>query len=136
MSRWMLMLSEKCAPIVTLLDEHIRSGPLIGMDETQTQVLGEEDRADTATSYMWLARGGPPGKIVVRFMYHPTVFRQVKIPQKSAKKYPSDDGYFYPVFLPHEGMLHAVTLSFEQHDIAMMSETVDHGGCHLVVGHD
>jgi len=34
------MLAEKCAPIVTLLDAHIRSGPMIGMDETPTQVLG------------------------------------------------------------------------------------------------
>jgi len=94
MSRWMLMLAEKCKPIINLLDAHIRSGPLIGMDETPTQVLGEEDRADTATSYMWLARGGPPGKTAVRFMYHPT--RSSSVPKEFLRTYNGvlqTDGY-------------------------------------------
>jgi transposase len=44
----------------------------MGMDETTVQVMGEEDRPDTAKSYMWLARGGPPGKPVVLYEYHKT----------------------------------------------------------------
>jgi transposase len=39
------------------------------MDETVVQVMGEEGRKDTQKSYMWLARGGPPGKAVVIFKY-------------------------------------------------------------------
>ena len=39
------------------------------MDETTVQVMGEEGRKDTQKSYMWLARGGPPGKPVVIFKY-------------------------------------------------------------------
>jgi transposase len=42
------------------------------MDETTVQVMGEEGREDTQKSYMWLARGGPPGKPVVLYEYHET----------------------------------------------------------------
>jgi transposase len=34
--------------------------------------MGEEGRKDTQKSYMWLARGGPPGKKVTWYEYHPT----------------------------------------------------------------
>jgi transposase len=40
------------------------------MDETTVQVMGEEGREDTQKSYMWLARGGPPGKKVLWYEYH------------------------------------------------------------------
>jgi transposase len=42
------------------------------MDETTVQVMGEEGRDDTQKSYMWLARGGPPGKTAVWYEYHET----------------------------------------------------------------
>jgi transposase len=35
-------------------------------------VIGEAEREDTQKSYMWLALGGPPGKTVVWYEYHPT----------------------------------------------------------------
>jgi transposase len=72
MSRWMLELASRCSPVIDAIERHIRSGPMIGMDETPTQVLGESGRASTSVSYMWLARGGPEGKLAVRFMYKPT----------------------------------------------------------------
>ena len=45
---------------------------MIQMDETPVQVMGEEGRLDTQKSFMWLARGGPPLKIVVWYEYHMT----------------------------------------------------------------
>ncbi len=42
------------------------------MDETRVQVHNEPDRPDTRNSYMWLARGGPPGKTVIIYEYHET----------------------------------------------------------------
>ena len=42
------------------------------MDETPVQVMREEGRDNTQTSYMWLALGGPPGKTVAWYEYHPT----------------------------------------------------------------
>lgn len=85
MSRWMLSLADRCEPIIDMIDLHIRSGPMIGMDETPTQVLGEPGRENTATSYMWLARGGPPGKLAVRFLYRPT--RSSSVPKEFLRGY-------------------------------------------------
>jgi transposase len=50
----------------------LKAGPVMQMDETTVQVMGEEGRNDTQKSYMWLAHGGPPGKPVIVYEYHPT----------------------------------------------------------------
>jgi transposase len=85
MSRWMLAVADRCKPIVEAIEGNIRSGPMIGMDETPTQVLGEPGRKNTATSYMWLARGGGPGKRAVRFLYRPT--RSSSVPKEFLRGY-------------------------------------------------
>jgi len=72
MSNWQQQAYEKLAPLFTLLKETVKSGPVIQMDETTVQVMGEEGREDTQKSYMWLARGGPPGKPVVLYEYRET----------------------------------------------------------------
>jgi transposase len=51
-------------------EQHVLSGPVIQMDETTVQVMNEPEKSNTSTSYMWLARGGPPGKPVVDYAYH------------------------------------------------------------------
>jgi transposase len=50
----------------------LKSGPVIQMDETTVQVMGEEGREDTQKSYMWLALGGPLDKPVVLYEYRET----------------------------------------------------------------
>jgi len=72
MSNWQQQAYEKLAPLFSLLKETVKSGPVIQMDETTVQVMGEEGRDDTQKSYMWLARGGPPGKPVVLYEYRET----------------------------------------------------------------
>ena len=59
MSNWQQQVYAKLKPLFVLLKETLKSGPVIQMDETTVQVMGEEGRADTQKSYMWLARGGP-----------------------------------------------------------------------------
>ncbi len=59
------------------LDE-IRAGPVVQMDETRVQVMKELERPDTAQSFMWVMRGGPPGKPVIVYRYHPS--RSASIP--------------------------------------------------------
>jgi hypothetical protein len=34
--------------------------------------MGEEDRADTQKSWIWLARGGPPDQTAIIFKYNPS----------------------------------------------------------------
>ena len=72
MSNWQQQVYQKLTPLFKLLKETVKSGPVIQMDETPVQVMGEEGRSDTDKSYMWLARGGPPKKKVVWYEYHET----------------------------------------------------------------
>lgn len=71
MSGWAIKAAAACEPLLELMHEHIRSGPLINMDETPVQVLKEPGRKNTTKSYMWVARGGPPDEPAVLFEYHP-----------------------------------------------------------------
>jgi len=81
MSNWQQQAYEKLKPLFVLLITALKSGPVMQMDETVVQVMGEtvindhgaaEKRPDTAESRMWLARGGPPGKTVVLYQYRQT----------------------------------------------------------------
>ena len=72
MSNWQQKAYAALDPLFVLLKEVVKSGPILQMDETTVQVMGEEDRKDTQKSYMWLARGGPPGKTVIWYEYHTT----------------------------------------------------------------
>jgi len=77
MSNWQQQVYQKITPLLELLLKTVKSGPVLQMDETTVQVISdrkseEEARKDTQKSYMWLARGGPPGKKVTWYEYHPT----------------------------------------------------------------
>jgi len=72
MSNWQQQAYGKIKPLFGLLKGVLRSGPVMKMDETPVQVMGEEGREDTGESRMWLALGGPPGKPVVLYEYHET----------------------------------------------------------------
>ena len=72
LARWMVRLGEAIQPLVNLLGEGLEEGPILQMDETSVQVLKERDRTPTTASYMWVQKGGPPGRPVVRYHYAPT----------------------------------------------------------------
>jgi len=79
LSGWITQASEKCLPILDLLKNEIRSGPLINIDESTLQVLKEPGRSDTSKSYMWVFCGGVPERKAVVYQYHPTRSGQVPI---------------------------------------------------------
>jgi transposase len=54
------------------MKKQLQAGSVLQMDETPVQVMNENDRENTQKSYMWLARGGPPGKPVVLYEYRET----------------------------------------------------------------
>jgi transposase len=70
MSRWIINVSGRLSPLLDLMDEAVQNGPVMQMDETRMQVHGEEGKADHTLSYMWVARGGPPEKPLIRYRYH------------------------------------------------------------------
>jgi transposase len=72
MSNWQQQAYEKLEPVFAILKRTVKEGPVVQMDETEVQVIGEENRSDIQKSRMWLARGGPPDKKVIWYEYHPT----------------------------------------------------------------
>jgi transposase len=72
MSNWQQQVFKKLSPLFVLLKDIVRSGTALQMDETAVQVIGEEGRDDNQKSRMWLARGGPPGNMVIWYEYHRT----------------------------------------------------------------
>lgn len=74
---WAMQVAEACAPVLGLLRQHLLRGSLVQADETTLQVLEEVGRAAQTKSYMWLFRGGTPGKPVLEYRYHPTRAGQV-----------------------------------------------------------
>jgi transposase len=76
MSNWQRQGYDRIKPLMELMNEALKSGPVMQMDETEVQVMGEmtgkEKRDDILKSRMWLARGGPPGKPVVIYQYRQT----------------------------------------------------------------
>jgi transposase len=78
MSNWTLKVFDRVKPLLELLRRQIRSGPVVGIDETTVQVMGEAGRANTTKSFMWVYKGGDPKRPVVEYQYHPS--RSGKIP--------------------------------------------------------
>ena len=72
MCNWAIRIHEDHQMLEQVLLEEIRSGPLIGIDETTVQVMNEIGKANTSKSYMWVFVGGPPGKLLILFHYDPS----------------------------------------------------------------
>ena len=73
MDNWQLKVYEKLKPMEKILMNHIKSGPVINMDETTVKVLkyeNAEKNKDRKKSYMWLACGGPKKQKAVIYRYH------------------------------------------------------------------
>ena len=75
---WTAQAALQCDPLMELFLDEIRAGPVMQMDETRVQVMKELGRADTAQSFRWVMRGGPPEKPVILYRYHPS--RSAAIP--------------------------------------------------------
>jgi len=72
MANWVVQASQKCRPLIDLLEKEIRSGPLINADETPYQVLNEPGRRNTSKSYMWVFKGGREDHPTLLYQYHRT----------------------------------------------------------------
>jgi transposase len=72
MANWQQMSYKRLTHLLNLLKQTVKSGSKLQMDEVPVQVMKEEGRENTQKSYIWLARGGPPGKTVVWYNYFET----------------------------------------------------------------
>ena len=72
MAGWMIQLDEKLNALMAAMKAVFYQGRVIHIDETRLQVLDEPGREATQQSYMWVYRGGLPGRPVVWFQYAET----------------------------------------------------------------
>ncbi len=94
MANWSVAVFEKLRPLQQLMRHQIRQGPVVQIDETTVQVMGEPGRPNTTKSFMWVFLGGSPGQPVVDYQYHPT--RSGTIPSEVLRDYSGfiqTDGY-------------------------------------------
>lgn len=92
---WAMAVAEKCSPLIDIMIEQIRGGPVIRMDETTLQVLKEPGRPAESKSYMWVAMGYTADeKPLLLYQYHPT--RSGEVPRNILGDYRGilqTDGY-------------------------------------------
>ncbi len=79
MCTWLIKVADLARPLMDLMGQEIRSGPVVNVDETTVQVMKEPGKADTSKSYMWLFRGGQPDRPVLVFEYHPSRSGQIPL---------------------------------------------------------
>ena len=94
MSNWIVAVGKRIFPLIELMRERIRAGPLIQMDETTLQVLREPGRENAAKSHMWLTRGGAPQAPLYLYEYSPS--RGSECPRAMVENYEGylqSDGY-------------------------------------------
>lgn len=72
MCHWTIEVARRLEPLMELLRQKIRAGPYVQIDETTLQVLKEPGRQPESKSYMWIYRGGEPGKPSLIFQYFPS----------------------------------------------------------------
>jgi len=72
MAKWMIQAAVHCNGLINLLQDEIRGGPLIGIDESPLQVLNEAGRHNTSKSYMWVYRGGQLEHPILLYQYYRT----------------------------------------------------------------
>jgi len=79
MANWFVHAAQRCSPLMGLLQNEIRSGPLINVDESPFQVLNEPGRRNTTKSYMWVFCGGLLDRPALLYQYHPSRSGQVAL---------------------------------------------------------
>jgi transposase len=94
MANWAIKAAASCGELIELMEQEIREGPVVRIDETRIQVMKEYQREDTSLSYMWVFRGGPPRKPVILYKYHPTRSGEVVLSYlKGYEGFIQTDGY-------------------------------------------
>lgn len=95
MALWMVRLSAQLQPVVNLLEDTLLAGEYLQGDETRMKVLKEPGMKASSHKWVWLMRGGPPGKPVVMFNYDKSRGKEVakRLLAGFEGRYFQSDGY-------------------------------------------
>ena len=80
LANWVIRAGQLIQSLIDRLAGELLAGRLIHMDETTLQVLKELNQLATSQSWLWVRRGGPPGKAIVLFDYDP--HRNQSVPKR------------------------------------------------------
>ena len=72
MAHWIIRLHDVFLPLINLIKETQLEGDYLQGDETRMPVLKETGKTAQSDKWMWVIRGGPPGKPAVLFEYDPS----------------------------------------------------------------
>lgn len=72
MAGWIVALDTPLNPLMAAMKGLLYAGPVLHIDESRLQVLCEPGREASQQSFMWVYRGGPPGRPVIVFDYSET----------------------------------------------------------------
>lgn len=72
MANYLIRLKDPIQPLLNLLWEVQLEADYLQGDETRIQVLKEDGKTAQSDKWMWVIRGGPPDKPVIRFEYDPS----------------------------------------------------------------
>ena len=93
-ARWMIAIAVLLQPLLRRLRDTLDEWDIRHVDETVVQVLKEAGRAASSQSYIWVQKGGPPGRPVVLFHYDPSRAHSVPLELLAdARGYLQVDGY-------------------------------------------
>ena len=94
MGESVIATAQKLEPPMEHFRRELLASTDIHMDETTVQVRNEPNKASQSKSYMWVQRGGRPGKPIVLFYYDPS--RSNTVPDRLLENYSGtlmSDGY-------------------------------------------
>lgn len=72
MANWIIRLQDVFQPLINLIRETQLEGDYLQGDETRMPVLKETGKTAQSDKWMWVIRGGPPGKPSVLLEYDPS----------------------------------------------------------------
>ena len=79
MAHWIIRLNDVFQPLINLMREVQNRSDYLQADETRIQVLKEDGKTVQSDKWMWVTRGGPPGRPSVLFDYDPSRGGQVPV---------------------------------------------------------
>ena len=110
LARWVIAAARMLQPLHNLMRDALFDGAFLHIDKTVVQVLKEDGKTPTSTSYMWVQTGGPPGKPVTIYDYDPS--RSGAVPVRllqGYKGYMMTDGYTaYNELAKEDGIEHLI----------------------------
>lgn len=109
LAQWLIRLSKQLQPLINLLQDEQLAGDYLQGDETRMKVLKEPGMKPGSRKWMWIMRGGPPGRPVVLFDYDRSRGKAVaqRLLEHFDGRYFQSDGYSgYDGVCLRKGIIH------------------------------